>query len=94
VWTAAYAVYTKYWNGPHWGKPYRKKKATPAVAKYRKYWHSQDTPFNNFVPIHNDIDKVTFVPAAMDVWTCEKVKFTAAYINAVMAPAFAGYGCV
>jgi hypothetical protein len=64
------------------------------VAEYRKHWHSQDTPFNNFVPIQIDPDKVTLVPAAKDVWTCEKVKFTAAYMDAVMAPAFAGYGCV
>jgi hypothetical protein len=94
VWTVAYAVYTKYWNDRNWGKAYRKKKATPPVAEYRKHWHSQDTPFNNFVPIQIDPDKVTLVPAAEDVWTCEKVKFTAAYIDAVMAPAFAEYGCV
>jgi hypothetical protein len=71
-----------------------KKKAIQPVAENRKYWNSQDTPFNSFVLIHINHDKVTLVPAPRDVWTCEKVKFPAAYMNSVAAPAFAGYGCV
>jgi hypothetical protein len=60
-------VYTKYWNDPNWEKPFRKKKATPLVAEYRKHWHSPDTPSNNFVPIQIDPDKVTLVPTAKHV---------------------------
>lgn len=92
-------TYDKYWDNTKWEATWRKKnnkgpKDKPPQSQYKLHWSSQDQPFGNFVPYHIPEGQVRLCPQGCNLWTCERVKLSVAFMDKVAKDVFEKLGCI
>jgi hypothetical protein len=60
---------------------------------YKSHWSQQGQDFRNFVPYQIPDDQVVRCPHTANIWTCEKVKLAALFMDQVAVGAFKALGC-